>query len=340
MFRTSSFVALSLCCLAASAQAQSSVSLYGLIDLAAGSYQTAGADRQAGIQSGGMTTSYLGVKGSEDLGGGLKARFALEHFLRADTGSAGRFTTDTFWARNSYVGLEGDFGAALLGRNTTPLFVSTLLFNAIGDSFGFSPSIRQLFTPSTGVGMLPFFGDTGWNNSLLYSSPKWGGLGFNVIGNMDDGAPGATGHNFGANVLYFGGPFAATAAWQRVRNGAFGTPAGWERQETWQLGGSYDLGIVKLFAQYTNVATTATVDTETDIAGVGASVPLGAGKLIGQYGQSRADVGSSDTTHKVLTVGYDLYLSKNTDVYAVYMSDKVSSVDSGNTFAAGMRVRF
>jgi predicted porin len=131
-----------------------------------------------------------------------------------------------------------------------------------------------------------------------------------------------------------------TGAWQQVRNGAFGTPAGWDRQETWQLGGSFDFGVVKLFGQYTNVATKASTDTETDMFGLGASMPIGAGKLIGQYGQSKADVGSADTTHKVLSLGYDYNLSKNTDVYAVYMNDKVSDVDGGNSFAAGMRLRF
>jgi hypothetical protein len=73
--------------------------------------------------------------------------FALNSFLRADNGAAGRFNGDAFWARDAYVGLSGAFGTSLLGRNTTPLFVSTLLFNAFGDSFAFSPSIRQLFTP-------------------------------------------------------------------------------------------------------------------------------------------------------------------------------------------------
>ena len=73
---------------------------------------------------------------------------------------------------------------------------------------------------------------------------------------------------------------------------------------------------------------------------IGGAMPIGAGKLIGQYGQSKADFGSADTTHKVLSLGYDYNLSKNTDVYAVYMSDKVSSVDTGSSYAAGIRLKF
>jgi predicted porin len=342
MTRSLPLAAVVLCGLgvAAPAHAQSSVSIYGLMDMSVGQFQTSGAQKVWRADSGNMTTSFIGFKGTEDLGGGLKARFQIEHFLRADQGAAGRFNGDAFWARNAFVGLQGEFGSTSLGRNTTPLFVSTLIFNAIGDSFGFSPSIRQLFTPSTGLGMLPFFGDTGWSNSIAYNSPNYGGLSFNLLANLGEGAAGATGKNLSGNVLYFGGPFSGTVAWQQVKNGAFGTPAGWEKTDTWQLGGAYDLGVAKLFAQYTNVKTTATTDTSTKIYGLGASVPVGAGKVIAQYGNSKADLGATENTHKIITVGYDYNLSKNTDVYAIFMNDKVTGFDNGNTFAAGIRLRY
>jgi predicted porin len=319
------------------ALAQSNVSIYGLMDMSAGQFQTAGATKLWRADSGNMTTSFIGFKGTEDLGGGLNGVFRIEHFLRADQGAAGRFNGDAFWARNAYVGLQGAFGATLLGRNTTPLFVSTLIFNAIGDSFGFSPSIRQLFTPSTG---LAFFGDTGWNNSILYNSPSLGGVTINLAANLGEGAAGATGKNIGGNVLYFGGPIAATAAFQQVKNGAFGTPAGWKSQDTFQLGVSYDLNVAKVFGQYGRVKTKATADTQTTLYGIGASVPIGAGKVLAQYGNAKADFGSTDVSNKTLTLGYDHNLSKNTDVYAVLMNDKRTGLNTGNTFAAGVRLRY
>lgn len=322
---------------AASANAQSNVQVYGLMDMSAGSFQNAGANKIWKAQSGNMTTSYLGFKGSEDLGGGLKARFAIEHFLLADTGTPGRFSGDAFWARNAYVGLQGEFGTVTLGRNTTPYFVSTLIFNAIGDSFGFSPSIRQFLTPSTG---LPFFGDTGWNNSLLYSSNNYGGLSFTLLGNLGEGAAGATGKNFGGNVLYFAGPFAATFSYQQVKNGAFGTPAGFKHQDSWQFGASYDLSVVKLFGQYAQEKTKATVNTKTTLYGVGASVPIGGGKLLAQYGNAKADFNPAIVHNKTLTIGYDYNLSKQTDIYAIYMNDKLTGKSTGNTVAAGIRLRF
>jgi predicted porin len=326
--------------LASAAQAQSAVSIYGLMDMSAGQFQNAGTQKVWKADSGNMTTSFIGFKGTEDLGGGLKARFQIEHFLRADTGAAGRFNGDAFWARNAFVGLQGAFGATSLGRNTTPLFVSTLIFNAIGDSFGFSPSIRQLFTPNTGLGMLPFFGDTGWNNSIAYNSPNHDGLSFNLLANLGEGAAGATGKNLSGNVLYFSGPLALTGAWQQVKNGAFGTPAGWKSQDSWQFGASYDLQVAKLYGQYTSVKTKATANTDTKIYGFGASIPVGAGKLLAQYGNARADLGATETSNKTLTVGYDYNLSKNTDVYAILVNDKVTGASTGNTLAAGIRLRY
>jgi len=321
--------------LSAAAHAQS-VELFGLLDMSAGQFQSAGSAKQWRADSGHMSTSFIGFKGSEDLGGGLKAKFAIEHFLRLDDGSVGRFGGDAFWSRDAYVGLSGAFGTTTLGRNTTPLFVSTLLFNAFGDSFGFSPSIRQVFTPS----LLPFFGDSGWNNSMAYASNDNDGLSFNLMGNLGEGAPNAPGKNVGANLLYFKGPLGATAAWQNVHNGAFGAPPGWSGQVTWQLGASYELSLAKIYAQYTQVRTHATVDGKTALWGFGAAVPLGPGRVLLQYGDARAEQAGVETSNKTLTLGYDYTLSKNSDLYAVYMNDRVTGLANGNTLAGGLRLRF
>jgi predicted porin len=327
--------AAALALLSSAAQAQN-VQLYGLLDASAGSFQSPGGKRIWKSESGNMSTSFIGFKGSEDLGGGLTAKFAIDHFLRLDSGSAGRFNGDAFWARNAYVALSGAFGATALGRNTTPLFVSTLLFNAFGDSFGFSPSIRQLFTPS----LLPFFGDTGWSNSIAYASNDMGGVTLNLIANLGEGAPGATGTNYGGNLLYFKGPLGAAAAFQKVRNGAFGTPPGWQNQDTFQFGASYDLNVAKLFGQYSQVKTHASANTKTTLYSFGASTPVGAGKLLAQYGSAKASAAGVDMTNNTLSIGYDYALSKNTDVYAVWMHETVTSLSSANTVAAGARLRF
>jgi predicted porin len=153
------------------AMAQSSVTLSGLLDISAGQSKAAGSSNKVwGVDNGQMTTSWFGASGSEDLGGGLSALFTLQSFMRADTGASGRFGADTFWARNAFVGLaSSSLGKVTIGRNTTPFFVTTLSFNPFGDSFGYSPSIRHYFTSGT------LTGDSGWSDSVLYTSPKLGG---------------------------------------------------------------------------------------------------------------------------------------------------------------------
>ncbi|MBZ8139495.1 porin [Rubrivivax gelatinosus] len=328
------------------AHAQSNVNIYGLMDAAVGSFQMAGADSTSKVQSGNMTTSFIGFNGSEDVGNGLKVTFAIEHFLQADAGTAGRFVGDKFWARNAYVGLATNYGEYQFGRTTTTMFVSTLMFNAIGDSFAFSPSILQVLTPQTdnrptGARMLSWYGDTGWSNSVLFKSKSWNGLSFNVQANLGEGASATSyGKNLASSVLYMNGPLAATVSYSKVKNDAFGAPAGFEDQETKQVGAWYDFGVVKLFGQYTAVDTTATVDTGTDIWGLGASIPLAGGKVLAQYGHAKEDGNTVEKTNKTLTLGYDYNLSKRTEVYAIYMQDKVTGYDTGDTYAVGIRHKF
>ena len=320
----------------AAASAQSNVSIYGLLDMSVGQFQNSGAPKVWKAENGNMSTSYLGFRGTEDLGGGLKAKFAFEHFLRADAGGAGRFNGDAFWARSAYVGLQGEFGSTVIGRNTTPLFISTLIFNAFGDSFGFAPSIRQYFLGA-------IVGDTGWNNSIAYSSPNFGGASINLLGNLGEGAAGAKGKNLGANVLYFAGPFAGTLAWQQVKNGVSPfppTPLGTTTQDTIQAGVSYDLGTVKLFGQLGNVKTKAASDVKTNLTQFGASAPIGGGKVLASYGTAKRTVGPASSTNKTLSLGYDYTLSKSTDVYGVFMNDKTTGLSSGTTLAAGIRMKF
>jgi predicted porin len=87
---------------------------------------------------GSMTTSFFGFRGGEDLGDGLAAYFVPESYMRPDTGESGRFGGDPFLTRNAYLGLSSaSWDSIELGRNTTPLFVTTLRFNAFGPSIGF-----------------------------------------------------------------------------------------------------------------------------------------------------------------------------------------------------------
>ena len=317
----------------AQAEAPAAPTIYGLLDLSAGSFQRAGERRAWRVESGQMTTSFIGIKGTDDLGGGLKARFQLESFLRADVGATGRSDSDAFFGRDSFVGLQGAFGSTVLGRNTTPFFLSTVSFNPFGDSFGFAPSVRQYYLGNV-------LGDRSWNDSIAYTNPYDSPVRISLLGNLAEGAIGGTGRNLGASLFYVSGPFAATVALQRVRNSAQGLPAGFDKQEAYQVGATYDFVAVRLFGQYGRIKTVAATDARTSLYQFGASVPIGAGALLLSYGDAQTKTADMRSTQRTLSVGYDYSLSKNTDLYGAYMLERASGLASGNTLATGIRLRF
>ena len=324
--RSRSLSAVCTACLPAAggAQAQSSVSLYGLVDLSVGRTKAPGGVATKGVNSGNMTTSFIGFRGSEDLGGGLSAVLAIESFMRSDTGSAGRFDGDPFWARTASVGLASAYGSLNLGRITTSLFVNTLVFNAFGDSFGHSPAIRHTFTSGTVTG------DTGWSDSVKYASPSFGGLSFTLHAAANDEGAGS-GRNKGASAMYFSGALGLGAAWQAVEKGATV-----DDTTAWQIGGSYDFKAVKLFAQHGSVDNDST-GNGYGITGLGAAVPIGAGKALLQWGRISPDTGAD---RKTFSLGYDHFLSERTDLYAVYMDDRIDGLPSGGNDGVGIRHRF
>jgi predicted porin len=307
-------------------QAQTSaVNVYGLIHMSVGSYKAPGGQRQSMAESGKMTTSFLGFGGSEDLGNGLSANFKLETFFRSDVGRSGRFDGDGDFTRTASVGLAHKrYGALNLGRNTTSLFVSTLMFNAVGDSFGFSPAIRQYFTSNTVTG------DTGWNDSIAYSSPNLAGFRVNLAYAFKEGQAATDGNNWSVGLGYGQGPLAVSYVMQEVKKGAVNDT------KTQQLGGSYDFGVAKVFAQYGEVEN-LTTGNEFDISGLGVRAPVGPGAVVAQWGRLDAKTGADRSS---LTLGYLYNLSKRTEVYAMAMQEKEDGKTNGSSYAVGVRHRF
>jgi predicted porin len=245
--------------------------------------------------------------------------------------------------------LSGGFGTLKLGRTGPPMFVSSLLFNAYGDSFGYSPTIRQYynFPHGTQSNNAALVGDSGWNNAVGYTTPNMGGLSANLLVAAGEGATNARGPNIGGNVLYFAGPLALTGAWQKVEaQGVLGRGIsafpGFSSQSAWQLGASYNLKFAKFFLQYGSIETKATAKVETEIINVSATIPMGPGAIKLAYGSSETTTAGMAVKpeSEMLTLGYGYALSKRTDVYALYMSDKYTGKSSGTTLAAGVRHTF
>jgi predicted porin len=334
------------------AMAQTNVQVEGLVDVFAGSMKFAGdAASKKVVNSGGMTTSYFGFRGSEDLGGGLKANFALTSFFRADTGEAGRFNgNETLFSRDANIGLSGNFGSVTLGRMLAPNLLPTFLFNPFGDSFTFSPLVVHYNVPLfNGTGWSSALaGDTGWSNQIKYTTPSFGGLTANFHYQFGEAAGDTSENNAAVNLLYFSGPLSLTAFYHDVEvnnpldpSAVVKSFAGLNaaRQKMWMVGGAYDIKVAKLFATYAK--TSHNVDFEDTTGSLGASVPMGAGKFLLAWAQTdRTAFGVADSQRDTVSFGYDYAFSKRTDVYAVAMNDKITSRSSGNSFGLGVRHRF
>jgi len=267
----------------------------------------------------------------------MKAVFALESFFRLNGGQIGSFNGQSFFGRNAFVGVSGRFGEVTIGRNTAPLFVSTLLFNPFGNSFAFSPMVAHSYLGSA-MGAASVQSDTAIDNSILYQTPAAGGL----SGSLLYSNAGIAGHpgqaNYSANVLYFAGPFAATIAVQSLHTASLFLN-GATAQTAWLVGAAYRLRAMKIMFQYERVGNNS--ELKDDTVQVGASARVGSGSmLISWAGTRRRPAVGSAFRWSTLALGYDYPLSKRTDVYAAWRYDHITGASSGNSLGAGMRMRF
>ncbi|MGF6574373.1 Outer membrane protein (porin) [Paraburkholderia fungorum] len=200
------------------AHAQSSVTLYGIVDTGIG-YQSssaalgsnAGGRSQVKMINGIWAGSRFGLKGSEDLGGGTKAIFQLEEGFNSATGAES--VSGLMFSRQAYVGVaNANYGTFTMGRQYTSYYTllstyspTTWLTGAYGAHPGDIDSMDTLYRA---------------NNSLVYTSPKFGGL--TVSGSYSlGGTPGsfAAGQTWSAAAQYLYGPFGLAAGIQRIDNG-------------------------------------------------------------------------------------------------------------------------
>jgi predicted porin len=233
--RPCALAATTLCALAASnaAQAQSNVTVYGALGLdviyATGVAKTGGGSASVvKIDDNAIVNSRIGIKGDEDLGGGLKALFDLESSVKPDTGAGGG---GTYWNRNAFVGLSGGFGTAKLGHQWNP-----------ADDYMCSYFVCAFYAPFllSGFGALSDY----YDNSIKYTSPNMGGFegGVMYVAGEQAGKHSA-GQKFQTAVNYASGPFAVGAVVFAEKD-----PTSLGTNTMYALGASYDLGAAKLRA--------------------------------------------------------------------------------------------
>jgi predicted porin len=309
---------------ATGAFAQSSVSIDGVMDVAVTSIDYKG-NKVSGIANNGSSTSQINFRGTEDLGGGLKANFRVETDWNTVSNSANTGSTvptaGTFGNGELRVGLAGGFGTIDAGAVNYNSLISGLtgqpFGTAIGSGFG-ATSARLVRS----------------DNSINYKSPSFGGLTVSLYNaQKQTKATGSTfSSTFGAydftgsdevNVSYSNGPIAASFT-NLKQKAADGTSTTFDT-----LGANYALGAAKLFALVQNTKNSANTVDNTYLA-ISGSYAMGATTLMASTGTFENKAGAKS---KLAAIGADYALSKRTAVYARYESidDKAGAIAAAAT---------
>jgi predicted porin len=325
--------------------AQSSVTLYGIADIGyaykttkSGSTTT---DKSNGMVSGVQSGSRWGIRGTEDLGGGMKANFNFESAIGANDG-----TGNNAFGRRSVVELEGGFGKVGLGRDYTPSF--SLISGT--DVTGTDATTTSDLYPA-GVRA---------DNMFMYTSPNFGGVVAKAgLVAQKSGAASKTAktNSFDLSVTYAAGPLMVGAAFgnskvntpaaagvepnvwddgdvdgvdfdstKPVSLGSFPVAAKESQSSHNVIAATYDLGAAKLFANMINqkIKGSNVKSAETNF---GVTVPMGAMTLLAGVGldNNKSTTGvKSKATDYILGANYSI--SKRTNVYARYDVDQTPTV--------------
>jgi predicted porin len=296
---------------AGAASAQSSVTLFGIVD-AGIARLSAGGNSKTGMTNSGYNSSRLGFRGVEDLGGGLKAGFWLEGQLTNDDGNAAGFN----FQRRSTVSLMGGFGEIRLGRDYTPTFWNTTVYDQFGTN-----GIGQANTPGMLGSAVNGVAAVRSNNAISYFTPNLGGFSVQVMKAFGENVSGGAKTNdyFGFRAGYAAGPISVHGAYGKTEGATDDADVKYTN-----FGASFDAGVVKptLFVGQEKAGSGLKILAIE----VGVSVPVGAGAIRTAY--SRYDLKDSDNDWNKIAVGYLHNLSKRTVVYATYarVSNKGTSV--------------
>lgn len=335
-----SLIALAVLAASGAAMAQSSVTLYGIADVWFGSVKQ---DNGAGVSksttqltSGGVNGSRWGMKGSEDLGGGLKANFQFEQGVSLDSGAGG----STGFSRQSWVGLSSStFGAVKLGRTTTPYDDIQGASNAVFDS-ALSASqgvFRSGSTTLTTYNARP-------NNTVYYQAPTFAGfsgaVSYSLGEDPRDGVTVATATT-SMNLTYAAGPLAVQFGYQAEDANTQVEDAKYTR-----LGASYNFGVATAKASYGKVTNVGNVNgNDTTEYQVGVDVPVtSALTLSASYATSDDTAALGDAERTGYGIGASYTLSKRTFLYSGFRHAKTDNVSTPDTktdvFAVGVQHRF
>ncbi|MEO5661502.1 MAG: porin [Polaromonas sp.] len=332
-----------------SASAQTSVTIYGIVD--AGIVNERGGVKGSLVKltSGVGSASRLGFRGTEDLGGGLSANFVLESGPRIDTGELD--VANTIFNRQAYVGLKGGFGALTLGRQYTPFF---LTISSVADPFtaGYAGSAKNLF-PTVG-------NNRRTSNTIQYASPKISGLSGELAYSFGEQAgSNSAGRQYGAAIAYGSGPLNVRLAYNNKNNDTAADATQPNGTNT-LLAANYKFALAKVFLAYgidkgRNSAVLPTTKTNPNPFGaalpqnrpvastdsrdmlIGVAVPFGASTILASYIRKDDETSLNQDAHQ-WALGYTYALSKRTSLYGSYAqitNENGAAYTVGNSFEVG-----
>ena len=347
-----SLIALAVLAASGAAMAQSSVTLFGVVD--ATIRYTDGNGSRWQLANSGYNSSRLGFRGTEDLGGGLSASFWLEAGVANDsgvgsststnnqvsgTGSAPTGSQGLTFNRRSTVSLAGSWGEVRLGRDFVPYFWNTTIFDPFGTNGVGAVSNLTLAGLSliTGGTLNTTAAGIRASNSIGYFMPNLGGFygqAMIAMGENNDSLANGNSNPFKSDgnigsvrVGYANGPVDIAVGWGQT------TFAPSQQYFVTNIGASWNFGVAKAMFLWNQEAgdvcsvsygsgswcanaggSTSTVRSNTYM--LGATMPLGAGELKGSYTWGNSTNDGLDGSQ--IAIGYVYNLSKRTALYTTY----------------------
>jgi predicted porin len=328
---------------AATVNAQSAVTAYGLIDMAVVRESGGSAGSVTKLTSGVSVGSRLGFKGTEDLGNGLSAVFVLENGFQGDTGTIGE--GGLLFGRLAYVGLHGSFGSVLIGRQYTPQYTVVAFADPFGSGY-VADSKNMVATSGNAFSRM--------DNTVKYLSPTVAGLTMELAA-----APGevsgdsASGRQVSGSIAYAAGPLQIRVGYHD-RNNDTATPTNAKSARNAVVAAVYDFKVIKAYALYGvnrgfnssvlrntanpfGQATAPVASTDSRDTLVGLTVPLGPHTLLASYIQ-KDDRTTFNQDANQIAIGYRYTVSKRTSVYAVHArieNKNGAGYTSGNASESG-----
>ena len=302
------------------ALAQSSVTIYGRLNESVERVKDGSTSTTQLVDN----SSRIGFKGTEDLGGGLKASFLIEHGFSADTGAAAA----TFWGRESWVGLEGGFGKVRLGNAG----FGTAAYFATADYI-------SMHNHDTGTSSDAFYVYPGapLQNMIAYKTPSFSGLDVEAQVGLSENSGLKRTSVLAAN--WIGGPLHLGAAY--VSSGRSVAPVAGDKFTQLGIRALYEFGAFTVGAYYINDKTdTGAGDAKRNSYRLSGMYALGANEFHLNYGAAGEYKNGGTVFYgkaSQFTAGYNYNLSKRTKVYAFYTQVDNKAGASYYTSVAGTK---